>query len=192
MIGGILIGLGITILAFLVVWLLKQGNTPSVFTYILIVVMLVVLCIEGVFMMSSIKAQDKVGNVTETVRDALATYLPSEGQDYVITAEQATAVKFGLKLVVPSVVDKIDFDSMAGKSVGEFTDTLCMSVEQTLAHQVRKSVWILVITAIVLTIILFFTIPNGGGKKGAAVRGNTRNTRVHAPSSRRAPRRVHR
>lgn len=192
MIGGILIGIGITALAFIIVWLLKQGNTPSVFTYILIVVMLIVLCFEGILMISSIKARDKVGNVTETVRDAMMTYLPTENQDYAITAEQATAIKFGLRLVVPTVVDKIDFDNMTGKSVGEFTDTVCLSVEQTLAKQVRKMVWLLVITSIALTVLLYFTIPDGARKKGTSSRGNARNTRGRSANTRRAPRRVHR
>ena len=192
MIGGILIGVGVTALAFILVWLLKSGNTPSIFTYILTAVMLVALCLEGVLMVSAVKARNKVGNITATVRDAVTTYLPTEGQDYVITDEQATAVKMGLRLVVPSVVNKIDFDGMGGTTVGEFTDALCISVEQTLSQQVRKTVWLLVITAIVLTVLLYFTFPAGGGRRGTSARGGARNTRGHGASSKRAPRRVHR
>lgn len=188
MIGGILIGIGITALSFVLVWLLKKGNTPSIFTYILIALMLVVLCIEGVLMNVAIKAKNKAGNVTETVKELVMTNLPTEAQDYVISSDQLSNVKLGLKLVFPSVANRIDFDNMAGMSVGSFTDQLCLSVDECLLRQVQKTVWILVITTIVLTVLLFFTIPDGSRGRKASVRGNARNPkatrRPHRPTRR--------
>ena len=47
MFGGILIGIGIAALSFAIVWVLKKGNKPSLFTYIAVLVAVVVLSIEG-------------------------------------------------------------------------------------------------------------------------------------------------
>lgn len=190
MIGGILIGIGITALAFILVWLLRKGNTPSVFTYVLLALMLVVLCIEGVMMNVAIKARNRAGNVTETVKELVMNNLPTEAQDYVISADQLSNVKLGLKLVFPSVANRINFDNMAGMSVGNFTDQLCLSVDECLSRQVQKTVWILVITAIVLTILLYFTIPESSRGRKASVRGGTRNTKAPRRTHR-APRRIH-
>ena len=61
MIGGILIGIGIAAFIFLVVWILKKGNKPSIFTYLVIAVAAVVLSIEGTLMLKAIDAKQNIG-----------------------------------------------------------------------------------------------------------------------------------
>lgn len=194
MVGGILIGIGVAALSFLVVWLLRKGDNPSLLSLILLVAALVALSIEGVMMSTAIKAKKSTDNTVSLVQETLMNYLPSQGKDYVITTEQATAVKLALNVAVPTIGNKIEADDIANKTVMEATDALRLSVEQSTAKLVRKSVWLLVITAVVITILMYVLFNIGesiGGASRKASRGG-RNGRPAQLQSHRAPRRVHR
>ena len=189
MIGGILIGIGVTALSFLVVWLLRKGDNPSLLSLILLVAALVGLSIEGIMLNTAIKAKKNTDNTISLVQETLMNYLPSQGKDYVITTEQATAVKLALNVALPSIGNKIETDDIANKTVMEATDSLRLSVEQSTAKLVRKSVWLLVITAVVVTILMYFLF-NIGDSVGSSSRRTSRSGRQM--QSHRAPRRVHR
>lgn len=60
MIGGILIGICVTALIFFLVWLLKNGSSPTPAVYLLLVVSLFVLCLEGIWMVKTIQANREV------------------------------------------------------------------------------------------------------------------------------------
>ena len=66
MIGGILIGVCVTALIFFLVWLLKNGSSPTPAVYLLLVVGLLVLCVEGIWMVKTIQANREI-NRTVTV-----------------------------------------------------------------------------------------------------------------------------
>lgn len=191
MIGGILIGIGVTALAFLFVLLLRNGNTPSPLSFLVLLVALAVLCIEGVVMNLAIKAKHNLGNTLGLVQETVTAYLPSQGQDYVISADQASAISLALCLI-PSVGNNIASSDLSGKTVAESIDTIKLNLEQSMAKQVRKTIWLLVISAILFTALMYLAYGIGGGSK-ASGRGSSRGG-VHgrAPSTRRAPRRAHR
>lgn len=66
MIGGILVGICVTALIFFLVWLLKNGSSPTPAVYLLLVGGLLVLCVEGIWMVKTIQANREV-NSTVTV-----------------------------------------------------------------------------------------------------------------------------
>lgn len=66
MIGGILVGIGVTALIFFVVWLLKNGGKPSPVVYVLLAVSLLILCVEGIWMVKTIQANRTINRI-ETV-----------------------------------------------------------------------------------------------------------------------------
>lgn len=66
MIGGILVGIGVTALIFFVVWLLKNGGKPNPVVYVLLAVSLLILCVEGIWMVRTIQANQTISRI-ETV-----------------------------------------------------------------------------------------------------------------------------
>lgn len=66
MIGGILVGIGVTALIFFVVWLLKNGGKPNPVVYVLLAVSLLILCVEGIWMVRTIQANRAISRI-ETV-----------------------------------------------------------------------------------------------------------------------------
>lgn len=66
MIGGILVGIGVTALIFFVVWLLKNGGKPNPVVYVLLAVSLLILCVEGIWMVRTIQANRTISRI-ETV-----------------------------------------------------------------------------------------------------------------------------
>ena len=174
MIGGILIGIGVSALAFLIVWLLRGGANPSPATYIVLLVTLVVLCIEGVLMKKAFQAKNNLNQRVTLIQETIMTYLPQQGQDYTITAEQATAIRLGLSLVMPSMTEYFETGNLAGKTVVEATDAIRESIVASLAKQARKTIWVLVVSAIVFILLLYFafTIPIGGMQYGKKTKGS--------------------
>lgn len=174
MIGGILIGIGVSALAFLIVWLLRGGAKPSPATYIVLLVAVVVLSIEGVLMNKAFHAKNNLNQRVTLVQETIMTYLPQQGQDYTITAEQATAIRLGLSLVMPSMADYFGENNLAGKTIAEATDAIRESIVASLAKQVRKTIWVLVVSSIVFILLLYFayTIPIGGIQYGKKTKGS--------------------
>lgn len=170
MFGGILIGIGITALTFIIVWVLKKGNKPSIFTYIAVFVAAVVLSVESILMLKAIHAKDNTDRTVGLVQQTIMSYLPEQGQNYVVTDEQASAINLALSIAVPSVADFFETEDLAGKSVLQITDTMRLSVEQAMARLVRKSVWMLVITSIVMLLLMFVVYNLGGSFGGLGIR----------------------
>ena len=108
MIGGLLAGIGITALIFFVVWLLKNGNSPTPAVYVLLIVSLLVLCIEGIWMVKAIKAKRNIERTMVLVQETVMSNLPEQGLDYTVQPSQEAAVCLGLNVLVPSAVDLIE------------------------------------------------------------------------------------
>lgn len=166
MFGGILIGIGIAALAFVIVWVLKKGNKPSIFTYIAAIAAVVVLSVESILMLKAIQAKDNTDRTVGLVQQTIMSYLPEQGQNHVITDEQASAINLALSIAVPSVADFFETEDLAGKSIMQITDTIRLSVDQAVSRLVRKSVWILVITSVVMTLLMYIVYNIGGSFGG--------------------------
>lgn len=162
MIGGILIGIGIAAFIFLVVWILKKGNKPSIFTYLAIAVAAVVLSIEGTLMLKAIDAKQNIGRTMSLVQNTIMEYLPEQGQNYRITSGQASTIMIALSVALPSVSSAFDAEDLADKTVVEITDSIRLAVEQSTAQLVRKSIWLLVITSIVMAVLTYALYSFGG------------------------------
>lgn len=169
MFGGILIGIGIAALAFVIVWVLKKGNKPSIFTYIAAIAAVVVLSVESILMLKAIQAKDNTDRTVGLVQQTIMSYLPEQGQNYVITEEQASAINLALSIAVPSVADFFETEDLAGKSIMQITDTIRLSVDQAMSRLVRKSVWILVITSVVMTLLMYIVYNIGGSFGGLGI-----------------------
>lgn len=169
MFGGILIGIGIAALAFVIVWVLKKGNKPSLFTYIAAIAAVVVLSVESILMLKAIQAKDNTDRTVGLVQQTIMSYLPEQGQNYVITDEQASAINLALSIAVPSVADFFETEDLAGKSIMQITDTIRLSVDQAMSRLVRKSVWILVITSVVMTLLMYIVYNIGGSFGGLGI-----------------------
>lgn len=169
MFGGILIGIGIAALAFVIVWVLKKGNKPSIFTYITAIAAVVVLSVESILMLKAIQAKDNTDRTVGLVQQTIMSYLPEQGQNYVITDEQASAINLALSIAVPSVADFFETEDLAGKSIMQITDTIRLSVDQAMSRLVRKSVWILVITSVVMTLLMYIVYNIGGSFGGLGI-----------------------
>lgn len=170
MIGGILIGIGITALMFLAIWVLRKGNKPSIFTYVVVLAAVVVLSLESILMLKAIDAKSNTDKTVALVQQTIMNYLPEQGQNYVITNEQATAICLGLNIAVPSIASYFEAEDMAGKSILQITDSLRLSVEQASARLVRKAVWVLVITALVMALLMYAVYNIGGSFGGFGIR----------------------
>lgn len=167
---GIIIGVGITILVFIVAWLLRRKSQPSVLTYIVTIVALIVLSIEGIYANSTIKAKRNINDTFTIVQTAMLTYLPSQAKDYTITLEQASALKLGLKLLLPDVSKSVSISDIANKTVAEASDAICLSIDNRMAKKVTNAIWILVISVIVLILLLYCTYGiNNKGKRGLSL-----------------------
>ena len=167
---GIIIGVGITILVFIVAWLLRKKSQPSVLTYIVAIVALIVLSIEGIHTNSTIRAKRNTNDTFAIVQTAMLTYLPSQAKDYTITLEQASALKLGLKLLLPDVSKSVSITDIANKTVAEASDAICLSIDNRMAKKVTNAIWILVISVIVLILLLYCTYGiNNKGKRGLSL-----------------------
>lgn len=189
MIGGILAGIGITALIFLVVWLLKNGNSPTPAVYVLLVISLLVLCIEGIWMVKAIKAKRNIERTMVLVQETVMSNLPEQGLDYTVQPSQEAAVCLGLNVLVPSAVDLIEEKGLAGKTVTESMEIIRQSVMTSVSKRKRKAIWTVVITAIVLGGVMYVAFPDSSGRRGAAI---SRGSRVRASKGRSAPRRSRR
>lgn len=170
---GIIIGAGITILVFIAAWLLRKKSQPSVLTYVVAIVALIVLSIEGIHTNSAIKAKRNTNDTFAIVQTAMLTYLPSEAKDYTITLEQASALKLGLKLLLPDVSKSVSISDIANKTVAEASDAICLSIDNRMAIKVTNAIWILVISVIVLILLLYCTYGISKGGKRGSTRINT-------------------
>lgn len=167
---GIIIGVGITILIFIAAWLLRKKSQPSVLTYVVAIVALIVLSIEGIHTNSAIKAKRNTNDTFAIVQTAMLTYLPSQAKDYTITLEQASALKLGLKLLLPDVSKSVSISDIANKTVAEASDAICLSIDNRMAKKVTNAIWILVISVIVLILLLYCTYGiNNKGKRGLSL-----------------------
>lgn len=177
---GIIIGVGITILLFIVAWLLRRKSQPSVLTYIVAIVALIVLSIEGIHTNSAIRAKRNTNDTFAIVQTAMLTYFPSQAKDYTITLEQASALKLGLKLLLPDVSKSVSISDIANKTVEEASDAICFSIAHKVSKKVTKAIWILVISVLILILLLYSTygIGNGRNRNGisseAGYEGNSR------------------
>lgn len=164
---GIIIGVGITFLVFIMAWLLRKKSQPSVLTYIVAIVALIVLSIEGIHTNSAIRAKRNTNDTFAIVQTAMLTYLPSQAKDYTITLEQASALKLGLKLLLPDVSKSVSISDIANKTVAEASDAIYLSIDKRMGKKVTKAILVLVISAIVLMLLFYFTYGiNKGGKRG--------------------------
>ena len=167
---GIIIGVGITILIFIAAWLLRKKSQPSVLTYVVAIVALIVLSIEGIHTNSAIKAKRNTNDTFAIVQTAMLTYLPSQAKEYTITLEQASALKLGLKLLLPDVSKSVSISDIANKTVAEASDAICLSIDNRMAKKVTNAIWILVISVIVLILLLYCTYGiNNKGKRGLSL-----------------------
>lgn len=100
----------------------------------------------------------------------MLTYLPSQAKDYTITFEQASALKLGLKLLLPDVSKSVSISDIANKTVAEASDAICLSIDNRMAKKVTNAIWILVISVIVLILLLYCTYGiNNKGKRGLSL-----------------------
>ena len=165
---GIIIGVGITILVFIAAWLIRKKSQPSVLTYIVAISSLIVLSIEGIHTNSAFRAKRNTNDTFAIVQTAMLTYLPSQAKDYIITLEQASALKLGLKLLLPDVSKSVSISDIANKTVEEASDAICLTIDNRMAKKVTIAIWILVVSAIVMILLLYcsYGISNGG-KRGS-------------------------
>ena len=163
---GIIIGVGITILVIIVAWLLRKKSQPSVLTYVVAIVALIVLSIEGIHTNSAIKAKRNTNDTFAIVQTAMLTYLPSQAKDYTITLEQASALKLGLKLLLPDVSKSVSITDIANKTVAEASDAICLSIDNRMAKKVTNAIWILVISAVILMLLMYGTYGKSKGRSG--------------------------
>lgn len=179
MIGGILIGIGISTFIFLLAWLLRGGSKPSPITYLLLGLVLIVMSIEGILMMRAIDAKNNLAQKLSLVQETITSYLPQKGQDYTLTAEQASALRLALGFALPLSVKDISAEDLEGKTVIETTNMIRKSVERGVTSKVRKAIWVLVISAIAFTILLYlaYAIPIGGVQYGK------KSNKAYRPSS---------
>ena len=176
---GIFIGVGITFLVFITTWLLRNKSHPSVLTYIVAIIALIVFSIEGIHVNSAIRAKRNTNDVFAIVQTAMLTYLPSQAKDYTITLEQASALKLGLKLLLPDVSKSVSISDIANKTIAEASDAICLSIDERATTKVRKSIFLLSISVIVLAIILFFTFSDGNRSRSASTRNTKENRNTH-------------
>lgn len=184
---GILLGIGITIIAFIVVWFLRKKSQPSVLTYIIAIVALIVLSIEGIHTNSVIRAKRNTNDTFAMVQTAMLTYLPSQAKDYTITFEQASALKLGLKILLPDASRSVSISDIANKTVAEASDAICLSIDERATAKVRKSIFLLSLSAIVLAVFMYFTFSEGSRSRSASsrsTRGNRNTHRSHRVSHR--------
>lgn len=132
MIGGILIGICVTALIIFVVWLLKNGSSPTPVVYVLLVVSLLVLCIEGIWVVKTIQANRAINRI--------------------VTVEQ------------------IEEGGIADNTVVESSRTVHKSVEVTVTKERNRSIWTIIITAIVLGVLMYAGY--GVGSSNVGTRGN--------------------
>lgn len=170
---GILLGIGITVLVFVLVWLLRKKSHPTVLTYIVVVIALIVLSVEGIRANSAIKSKRHSNDTFAIVQTAMLTYLPSQAKDYTITLEQASALKLGLKLLLPDVSKSVSISDIANKTVAEASDAICLSIDNRMAKKVTNAIWILVVSVIVLILLLYCTYGISKGGKRGSTRINT-------------------
>lgn len=173
---GIIIGVGITLLVFIVAWLLRKKSQPSVLTYVVAIVALIVLSIEGIHINSAIRAKRNTNDTFAIVQTAMLTYLPSQAKDYTITLEQASALKLGLKLLLPDVSKSVSISDIANKTVAEASDVICLTIDERATAKVRKSIFLLCLSAIALAVFLYFTFSDSSKSRSASMR-NTRGDR---------------
>lgn len=166
MIKGIFIGVSITILVFIVAWLLRKKSQPSVLTYIVAIVALIVLSIEGIHANFAIRAKRNTNDTFAIVQTAMLTYLPSQAKDYTITLEQASALKLGLKLLLPDVSKSVSISDIANKTVAEASDAICLSIDKGMSKKVTKAIGLLVISAVILMLLMYGTYGKSKGRSG--------------------------
>ena len=179
---GFFIAVGITILVFITTWLLRKKSQPSVLTYIVAIVALIVLSIEGIHANSAIRAKRNTNDTFTIVQTAMQTCLPSQAKDYTITLEQASALKLGLKLLLPDVSKSVSISDIANKTVSEASDAICLSIDERATAKVRKSIFLLSISVMVLAVIMCFTFSDGNRSRSASsrsMRGNRNTHRSH-------------
>ena len=124
----------------------------------------------------------------------MLAYLPDEGLNYTISADQATAVRLAMSVAVPSVADKIGADDIANKTVVEATDAVRHALERSASKMVSRSIWLMVVTAVVFLVLFYFLLHSATqGRGSSSARGGTRSARARASATtHRAPRRSHR
>lgn len=176
---GIILGFGVTTLTFIIVWLLRKNCRPTVFTYIIVFITLIVLSIEGIYLNSAIKTKRNINDTYAIVQTAMLTYLPSQTKDYTITLEQASALKLGLKLLLPDVSKSVSISDIANKTIAEASDAICLSIDERATAKVRKSIFLLSISVIVLAVIMFFTFSEGSRSRSASSRSTRENRNMH-------------
>ena len=176
---GIIIGVGITFLVFIMAWLLRKKSQPSVLTYIVAIVALIVLSIEGIHTNSAIRAKRNTNDTFAIVQTAMLTYLPSQAKDYTITLEQASALKLGLKFLLPDVSKSVSISDIANKTVAEASDAICLTIDERATAKVRKSIFLLSISVIVLAVIMCFTFSDGNRSRSASTRNTKGNRNTH-------------
>jgi len=163
---GIIIGVGITTLIFIAAWLLRKKSQPSVLTYVVAIVALIVLSIEGIHANFAIRAKRNTNDTFAIVQTAMLTYLPSQAKDYTITLEQASALKLGLKLLLPDVSKSVSISDIANKTVAEASDAICLSIDKGMSKKVTKAIGLLVISAVILMLLMYGTYGKSKGRSG--------------------------
>ena len=176
---GILLGIGITVLVFVLVWLFRKKSHPTVLTYIVVVIALIVLSVEGIRANSAIKSKRHSNDTFAIVQTAMLTYLPSQAKDYTITLEQASALKLGLKFLLPDVSKSVSISDIANKTVAEASDAICLTIDERATAKVRKSIFLLSISVIVLAVIMCFTFSDGNRSRSASTRNTKGNRNTH-------------
>lgn len=171
MIGGILIGIGVAALTFAIAWLLRKGRKPTIITYIVTIVAVVVLSIEGLVMLKAYNLKHNINQTMSLAQQTIMAYVPDQGLNYTITPNQATAVSLALNLAVPSISDYIGPDDMAGKTVVDTLETIRLTVEQGAAKQTRKTIWILVISSLLFILLNYVSYAIGESVSFGSGRG---------------------
>lgn len=156
-INGIVVGVLITALSFVIVYLLKKGTTPNLLTYIVLLPMLAILSFEGFLLSNSVKTKRDTNDIVALVQDAILTCLPIQGQDYVITPQQSHAIKIAMRVASPSIANRVDARTLSGKTVAEATDVVREAIERYTARKMRSRIFLLVVSSVLLAAVLFLS-----------------------------------
>lgn len=171
MIEGIIIGVSVAAVIFVVVWMLRKPQSPTLYTYLILVGAMIILAFEGIKLDRAFNARRNTDNIVSLVQDAVLTCVPSDGLDYVIKPSEAYAVKLAVRLISPSVARRLDVEDISGKTVAEATDVIRKSIIRNESKMMVVWIIVSVISLIILTGLMYLSF--GNGSRGGGSRGDT-------------------
>lgn len=160
---GILIGIVLTVLS--VVLAISTGSREmKPLSYVVMVVVFVALCIEGVRMVDAIKTKRDIDDTVTILQGVVLNNLSSDARDYRIGSTDATAIMIGMRIVYPKLARYVDADDLVDHTVAEMTEVLRQAVLHNTSHKIWMNiVWMIVTMAIGIP-LLIVTGDKGGRK----------------------------